>query len=162
MRFTAGISNLDGVEEVLGPTFYGYTDRETFSPVNATAEVLTPDDEPAYETFQAAVSEEDWNHGGTVFHPDRTIGVYVDDELVALASYEIWGDVIAHLSVITHPEYRDEGYGQAVVSRVTEHALSAGYLPQYRTSDAWPWSVALSQKLGFARFATAYLGIYEE
>lgn len=155
----AWFTDLQGIERVIGPTFYGYTDQETFDPVESEARVLTAADEPAYEAFRADIPNDEWAQGGPAFTPDETVGFVIGDELVAASGYDVWDGLIAHLAVVTHPDNRDEGYGQAVVSHATEQALAAGLIPQYRTLDAWPWSVAVAQRLGFKRFATAYLGV---
>ena len=60
---------------------------------------------------------------------------------------------------MTHPDHRSSGHGRAVVSLVTERALEVGLVPQYRTADTWPWSVALAEGLGYERFATSYRGV---
>jgi GNAT superfamily N-acetyltransferase len=80
-----------------------------------------------------------------------------DHELVAAAAYDVWDDLLAHLAVVASPERRNQGYGRAVVSRATERALAEGLIPQYRTADAWPWSVALAEGLGFCQFGTSVL-----
>lgn len=149
----------DGIEQVLGPTFYGYSDRETFSSIESDARVLTSADNTAYQTFRSSIPDEEWEHGGMQFTPDETVGLFVDGKLVAIAGYDVWDGLLAHLAVVTHPDHRNQGYGKAVVSRATEQALADGLLPQYRTSDAWPWSVTLAQNLGFHRFTTAYFGV---
>lgn len=145
------------VETVLGPAFYGYTDAESVAPVESPARVLTATDEGAYGRFQRAVPADEWDAGGPAFEPGETVGIEADGRLVAAAGYEVWDERIAHISVVTHPDYRSRGLGRAVVSRATERALDAGLWPQYRTLDAWPWSVALAEGLGFERFATGSL-----
>ncbi|MFD1646765.1 GNAT family N-acetyltransferase [Haloarchaeobius litoreus] len=145
------------VETVLGPAFYGYTDRERFEPVASAARVLTDDDEAAYDRFRAAVPADEWDAGGPAFEPGETVGIEADGRLVAAAGFKVWDEQIAHVGVVTHPDYRSRGFGRAVVSRATERALDAGLWPQYRTLDAWPWSVALAEGLGFERFATGLL-----
>ncbi len=150
------------VAAVLGPTFYGYTDDESFDPLPSDARLLTVGDEPAYDRFRATIPEEEWSNGGTPFTPGETVGLFQGDDLVALSGYEVWDDFIAHVAVVAHPDdHRGDGNGRAVVSRMTEHALTAGLVPQYRTVDAWPWSVALAEGLGFERFATAMLVYFE-
>jgi GNAT superfamily N-acetyltransferase len=153
------LADFDTVTRVIGPAFYGYADRETFDSVASAARVLTSDGESAYDILRAAVLDDEWEQGGMDFVPKETVGLYVDNDLVASAGYDVWDGLIAHLAVITHPDHRNKGHGRAVVSRATERALADGLLPQYRTADAWPWSVALAENLGFERFATAYLGV---
>ena len=149
------------IGDVLGPAFYGYADRETFAPVESDARVLTADDESAYRHFRGAVPDEEWKQGGPAFEPGEMIGLFADagddNELVAAAAYDVWDDLLAHLAVVASPERRNQGYGRAVVSRATERALAEGLIPQYRTADAWPWSVALAEGLGFCQFGTSVL-----
>ncbi len=147
------------VRTVLGPAFYGYVDRRSFEPVDATARPLDAADEAAVDRLRAAVPDEEWDQGGPAFEPGRTVGRFVDGDLVAVAGYDVWDDLVAHVAVVTHPDHRGEGNGRAAVSRVTAAALDDGLLPQYRTADAWPWSVALAEGLGYERFATSCLGV---
>ncbi|GAA0539110.1 GNAT family N-acetyltransferase [Halorubrum ejinorense] len=154
------LTRFDGIEQAIGPTFYGYADRETFTPVESDARALTAADAAAYRSFQRSIPDNEWEQGGTQFTPGETVGLFVDEELVAVAGFDVWEGVLAHLAVVTRPDNRGHGYGRSVVSQATEKAFADGLLPQYQTSDAWPWSVALAQDLGFHRFATAYLGVY--
>jgi GNAT superfamily N-acetyltransferase len=147
------------VETVLGPAFWGYTDEGAFEPVVSSARVLGRADESAYASLREAVPASAWDNGGPAFVPGETVGLFVDDDLVAASGYDVWDDMLAHLAVVTHPDERGEGYGQAVVSRATELAVSEGLVPQYRTLAAWPWSVALAESLGFERFATGAVGL---
>ena len=156
------LTRFDGIERAIGPTFYGYADRETFTPVESDARVLTAADTDAYQVLQQGTPDTEWEQGGTQFTPGETVGLFVDDALVAVAGFDVWEGLLAHLAVVTHPDHRGHGYGRAVVSRATERAFAEGLLPQYRTSDAWPWSVALARDLGFHRFATAYLGVHTQ
>ena len=156
------LTHFDGIEQVLGPTFYGYADRETFNPMESNARVLTSSDSSSFQTFQSHIPDDEWEQGGMQFTPGETVGLFVDGKLIAIAGYNVWEGLLAHLAVVTHPDHRSQGYGQAAVSRATEQALATGLLPQYRTSDAWPWSVMLAQNLGFHRFTTAYFGIHQQ
>lgn len=161
-EFHEWLTRFDGTERVHGPTFYGYTDRETFTPIESDARVLTSADDPAFRTFRSSIPDDEWERGGTQFTPGKTVGLFVDEELVAVAGFDVWDELLAHLAVVTHPNHRGRGYGQAVVSRATEQAFADGFLPQYRTLDAWPWSVALAGNLGFHRFATAYFAVHQQ
>ncbi|WP_267641452.1 GNAT family N-acetyltransferase [Haloarchaeobius amylolyticus] len=151
------VASLASISEVHGPAFLGYTDESSFDPVESGARLLTRVDRPAFDRFREAVPDSDWDAGGPEFVPDRTVGLFHEDRLVAAAGCEVWDDRIAHIGVVTHPAHRGEGNGRAVVSRATEQALAADLLAQYRTLDAWPWSVALAEGLGFERFATSVL-----
>ncbi len=148
-------------DTVLGPAFYGYVDESTFTPVETVAAIdsgirrLTDDDTDAFDRFRMVCPDEEWSAGGTELAPNRTIGAFADDRLVAVSDHECWDERIAHITIITHPEYRNRGYGHAAVSLTTEQALATDLLPQYRTLDAWPQSVALAEGLGYERWATS-------
>jgi GNAT superfamily N-acetyltransferase len=147
-------SRLGDVETVLGPAFYGYTDGGSFRPVESRVEPLAHGDERAYDRFRRSVPVEEWENGGPTFEPERTVGLFEGREIVAAAGYDVWDDALAHLAVVVSRGHRGQGHGRAVVSRATELALDDGLVPQYRTLDAWSWSVALARGLGFERFAT--------
>lgn len=143
------------VEQFHGPTFFGYLDRASFTPVDAGARRLERDDHDAFESLRAAVPAAEWEQADPEFDPGTTAGLFRADALVAAAAL---GDPpLPHVSVVAHPDHRGEGYGRAVVSVVSEAAIDRGQVPQYRTADAWPWSVALAESLGYERWATGVL-----
>lgn len=148
---------LGTVSAVFGPTFYGYADEGSFVPVASDTRLLTETDTSAYERFRTKIPDEEWENGGPQRGSGTVFGLFDNDELIAAAGYTVWDDFLAHIAVVVHPNHRGKGHGRSVVSRATEQALSDGLLPQYRTSDEWPWSVALAESLGFERFVTATL-----
>jgi RimJ/RimL family protein N-acetyltransferase len=91
----------------------------------------------------------EWEHGGSDVLHDVTAGAWVGGELAALAGFEVWSGVLAHVSVVAHPAFRGRGLAAAAVSRVTALALERGLLAQYRTLESNTPSVALAQRLGF-------------
>jgi predicted GNAT family acetyltransferase len=83
----------------------------------------------------------------------RQGGRFVRDVLAALAGYEIWGERIAHIAVITHPAQRGRGYGAEAVSLLAEGIVARGMIAQYRTLNANTPSLRLGASLGFAPYA---------
>jgi predicted GNAT family acetyltransferase len=143
------------VDLVVGPAFVGYTDDRAFRPANEKdTRLMMPRDITALEDLKQACSALEWEHGGSQLGEQPVVGAFARDCLVAAAGYKIWGSAIAHISVVTHPQYRDQGYGKAVVSRLTAEALSRGLVPQYQTLEANIPSMAIGQGLGFERYAT--------
>ena len=143
------------VERVIGPAFVGYTDSAIFRPTQHGApRVLTQIDAPDFEALRAACSPMEWEHGGSSLGEQPIVGVHVEGQLAAVAGYEVWGEAIANISVITHPRYRGQGYGKMAVSRLTEAILNQGLAPQYQTLEANASSMAIAQGLGFERYAT--------
>lgn len=142
------------VERVIGAAWIGYTDDTSFRPAHDhNARLLGPDDAARFTTLRAACSAEAWEHGGSDFGELPLAGYMIDDRLVALAGYELWGDRIAHIAVVTHPAYRGRGYGTAAVSLLAETVLRAGLIPQYRTLASNTASLAIGRQLGFVGYA---------
>ncbi len=138
---------------VIGPAFIGYA--ASVPPASQPARLLTSDDTTAVAALRAACREDEWEHGGSDAGQQPAFGVFVDDQLAALAGYEIWGGTIAHISVITNPANRGRGFGAAAVAQITAQALAAGLLPQYRTLDSNQPSMRIAETLGFQRYATS-------
>ena len=82
-------------------------------------------------------------------------GVFVDDDLVALAGYKTWPCDIAHIHVVAHPEFRGRGFGRAVVAHIAGVALDSGLTPQYRTLESNRPSIRVAESLGFVHFASS-------
>lgn len=138
---------------IIGPAFTGYAERVPAP--GHPARTLTADDAGDVALLQAACDEIEWQHGGGDVREHPSSGTYIDGQLVALAGYEIWGGVIAHISVVTHYGHRGRGLGSAVVAHLAAQAIGAGLLPQYRTLDANQPSMRIAELLGFVRYATS-------
>jgi len=115
---------------------------------------LGEEDIEALKRLQAACSSLEWEHGGSHVGDQPVIGTFDGERLVSVAGYEIWAGTIAQIAVITHPNYRGQGYGKAVVSQLTEEALNRGLVPQYRTLETNSSSMTIARELGFERYAT--------
>jgi GNAT superfamily N-acetyltransferase len=137
----------------IGPAFIGYA--EIVPLPSHEVRILTTNDAPAASVLQAACCELDWQHGGSDIRDRPVSGVFRDDQLVALAGYEVLGGTIAQISVITHPDHRGHGLGTSAVAHLSSRALAAKLLPQYRTLDANAPSLSIAARLGFARYATS-------
>lgn len=137
--------------QIIGPAFIGYGGG--LAPLH-TVRLLTSRDASAIDALQASCSSEEWEHGGSLLE-NTCSGVFVDDRLVALSGYEIWGGVIAHLSIVTHPAFRGQGYGRSTVSHLAAHATAAGLMPQYRALESNLASIAIADSLGFQSYATS-------
>lgn len=139
--------------KVIGPAYIGYAE-DVPAPAHAARAIMNGDT-AAVTALEAACPEEEWEHGG-VNSPTRSAsGVFCDNHLVALASYEIWGDSIAHISIITHPKYRSRGFGSSAVAHIAARALADGLLPQYRTLESNVPSMRIAKALGFTKYASS-------
>jgi GNAT superfamily N-acetyltransferase len=145
------------VAAILGPAFVGYTDSEWFPPVpSGKARPLIPGDRKAFDMLRTACSVQEWESGGNDFRPSSMIGVFESGGLAALASYELWGARIAHISIVSHPLLRGRGYAATAVSALIKIVLERGLVPQYRTLETNKPSMAVARGLGFVQYATSF------
>lgn len=141
-------------EQVIGPAVVSYADAETLRPFPAAGtRLLTVLDEAAHAALEVACDPTEWAHGGSEFALLPLAGRFVREQLVALAGYELWGEQIAHIAVITHPAHRGRGYGGEVVSLLAETVLARRMIAQYRTLRANTPSLRLGVSLSFVPFA---------
>jgi GNAT superfamily N-acetyltransferase len=138
---------------VIGPAYIGYAEAVS-APSHPTC-ALTHRDLAAALVLQAACSKTEWDHGGTAVGDHPASGVLVNQRLVALAGYEVWCRSIAHISIVTHPDFRGRGFGRSAVAHLAARALAAGLVPQYRTLESNRASMRIAESLGFSRFATS-------
>jgi RimJ/RimL family protein N-acetyltransferase len=144
------------VVAIIGPAFVGYSDRKHFRPSfsSSTRRLTAQDEKPVY-MLRAACAVEEWEAGGSEFRPSAMVGAFRSQELAALASYQLWGDQIAHISILTHPAFRGQGHATKAVSTLTEMIFQHGLVPQYRTLEANAPSLAVARRLGFVQYATS-------
>lgn len=137
---------------VIGPAYIGYA--AAVNPPKHPARSLMPGDASALRALQSACDPTEWEHGGSASDGPAS-GVFDKDELVAVASYEVWGGSIAHISIITHPDFRGQGLGRSAVAHLAQRAIRSGLLPQYRTLESNVSSIRVAKALGFQQYATS-------
>jgi len=121
---------------MIGPAFIGYTDTNLLKQLASNdARLLINADRQALETLCNSCLFEEWDNGGSQFRPNKTVGVFVDQQLAAVASYDVWADHVAHISISSHPTFRSRGYGALAVSELTRVVLERNLVPQYRTLE---------------------------
>ncbi len=137
-------------DRAIGPAAVRYADRETFRPLSVDGvRLLGTEDEGAVDALRRACTPTEWDHGGSEMGVDVVAGAFVDGVLAAVAKYEAWGGILAHVGIVTHPAYRGRGLGAAAVSRIAAEALDRGLLAQYRALEANAPSIAIAERLGF-------------
>lgn len=82
--------------------------------------VQTARDEKAVDMLRAACAVEEWEAGGSKFRPSAMVGAFRGQELAALAGYQLWGEQIAHIAILTHPAFRGQGHATTALSTLTE------------------------------------------
>jgi len=141
---------------IIGPAFVGYSDQKHFRPsFSSLTRRLTAQDEKAVDMLRAACAVEEWEAGGSEFRPSAMVGAFRGQELAALAGYQLWGEQIAHIAILTHPAFRGQGHATTAVSTLTEMVFERTLVPQYRTLEANIPSLAVARRLGFVQYATS-------
>jgi RimJ/RimL family protein N-acetyltransferase len=145
----------DLLERVIGPAEIRYADAGTLRPAPREARVRLLDaaDAPALERLRRACSETEWEHGGRELGAGLIAGVFAEDELAAVAGYEVWDGTIAHIGIVTHPAHRGRGLGASAVHHVARAALRSGLVPQYRALASNTPSLRIAARLGFVPYA---------
>jgi GNAT superfamily N-acetyltransferase len=158
---SGGLTSLVGacqVERVIGPCFVGYHGGRDLRQRQGAGNcrLLSKADAPQIAQLQRACGG-DWEIGGV--DPDAgevVFGCFDGAQLLAAASYELWGQKIAHVCVVAAPEFRRRGSARSAAARVTEHAKSCGLLPQWRTEYSNISAMAIGRALGFEEFGSHY------
>ncbi len=142
----------DLVTAILGPAFIGYAPAALPPDHQCTGQLDTSQADLVAE-LRSACSPTDWEHGGPHADTLAQFGSFDSSgELAALASYNLWGNVLAHIAVVTHPKFRGRGHGRSAVAHAARHSLVAGLMPQYRTLRANLPSLRIAQRLGFHEY----------
>jgi GNAT superfamily N-acetyltransferase len=141
-------------ERVVGPAWVGYLDDELSIPRESPMGLLTGSSLVArLPELEHECDPVDWEHCGLNNSTPFITGYERNGKLVAAAGYELWGDTIAHIGVITHPTHRGKGLGRLVVREAARHALSQQLLPQYRTLIANVPAMRIGESLQFKKYA---------
>jgi GNAT superfamily N-acetyltransferase len=146
----------DAVDRIIGPAFRSVADGTDFQPVVPRGtRLLGPDDDAALHRLAEAAGEEAWEHSG--IHVDRppNFGCYMRGDLTSAGMLLAASKRLRNVGILTHPAYRGQGYGRAVVSFMTAYALERGGIGHYQTLLANTPSVAIARSLGYQQYATA-------
>jgi len=143
------------LENILGPAQVSYADQPMLRRNDTSGcRLLTPEDAPACEQLRNSLSTEELEQSG--FNAARlpAFGKFVDGTLCAVANYEIWGTRIAHIGVVTHPQYRRQGHAAAVINALAAHAFERNLILQYRAMAINTNSLKLAEALGFEHYCS--------
>lgn len=145
------------LDRMVGPAWVGYASAETLRHVAVEAEtrLLTPADAPHVERLGRAATPDEWDNIASLPRAGVMVGAFADGELAAVAGYEVWGESIAHVAVLTHPAHRGRLLGRAVVGAVAAVALERGLVPQYRVLTTNRASLAVAAAQGFEGYAAS-------
>ena len=141
------------VEDVLGPATLAYLDEDDFCPAKraAAAESLSPQ-HADLAGLLASVDAEEAGESGLGEITSAAFAVRDGTRIVAAAGYRHWPGSVAHVSVLTAPEYRGQGLAKVAASAAAGDALQNGLLPQWRARPEPSRRVA--RALGFRQLGS--------
>lgn len=145
----------DAIERIVGPAWQGYLQAADFRPAaHPNVRQLAAADDPALRRLEEACDEREWEEVGIGRAEQVVFGAFVGDRLVAAGMGEPLAATLLHIGIITHPDYRRQRHGRAVVSAISAYGLEVGLVPRYQALAANTPSVAIARALGFTHFAT--------
>jgi GNAT superfamily N-acetyltransferase len=142
-------------EKIVGPAVVNYADETNFrSEPSRSGRALLASDSDSYRELVAALDPKEIEDSGVTIPTFPAFGVFSDDILCSVASYEVWKPSIAHIRVATHPNYRRHGFAKAAVQALATEALDCGLILQWR-AVAWNKnSLSLARDLGFSYYCS--------
>ncbi len=147
---------LDGdLERLIGPAFQGCLEPRRFRPTpSGDVRFIGRDDSAAVDRFRAECGAGEWEKSSGLDEVTNHMAAYFDGKrITAMAGYRPWNDQAGDPCVLTHPEFRRDGQGTAVVSAVVAAALEEGKLILYQTLEANRGAVQIALNLGFEQYA---------
>ncbi len=114
---------------------------------------LTDEDSYKFMEFHKACPDSDKKQGMVSLVDPTVYGCYVDGKLVCVASLWHWGDKLSDIGVLTHPDYRGQGYAESVCQVLMNEV---DRLIVWRCDAKNEISSRLAGRLGFVKAGMIY------
>ncbi len=115
-------------------------------PVDITCRKLTNDDNYKFSEFHKACPTLDKKSGSVSLADPTVYGCFIDNKLISVASLWNWGEKLSDIGVLTHPEYRGNGYAKNVCKMLMNETDK---LFIWRCDESNEASYKLARSLGF-------------
>ena len=148
----------ESFDKYIGPSWIGYPCQE--GSVNDPADcvrLLPRGDESRHallEQLRASCGPTEWSHCGIDEASEYVALLCAGGIVLSAASYQNWCGKIAHIGIITHPQFRGRGYAQKVLQSITERIRKQGLLPQYRTLCDNAPAIKAAANCGYEEYAS--------
>lgn len=133
---------------VLGPARHYYLDSADHLAVRPDVTRIDLTDEVRF-ALSRLTEEDEWDEAGLDDAAGPAFAVIDDDGPVAVAALGTFRDGQGDVRVLVRPESRGNGFGFAVASAATRHAVRTAGLARWRCREANLGSLALARRLGF-------------
>jgi hypothetical protein len=137
------------VARFLGPATLAYADDGCFQPRSTRATAALPAGHDAVLELTSACGPQDTDESAITRVTSPVSVIKRDGKVVAACGYEVWSAALAHIGVLTHPQWRGKGLATSVASASVAHALQAGLIPQWRARCTLAASRRIASSLGF-------------
>lgn len=114
---------------------------------------LSAADSALLHDLKSACTESELEMSSVSLEDAMVFGCLHEGRLVGAASMLDWGGGIYDVGVLTHPAYRGQHIGAALVTALSNAAMAQGYVVQYRADERNIGSWRLAEKCGFRRFS---------
>ena len=105
-----------------------------------------------FEEFKSECPKKDLDEGQVSIEDPVVFGCYHRNKLVGVTSYWFWGEHIADIGVVIHPEYRKQGLGKSLVSKLCEWGINNEKINLYRHNEKNKKSHQLAISLNFQQY----------
>ncbi len=114
---------------------------------------LTEKDRYQFEEFQKACPSKDKQQGMVSLADPVVYGCFIGEKLVSVASLWNWGNKLSDIGILTHPNYRKQGYGGSVCAKLISETDK---LFVWRCDSKNENSSKLASSLGFEKSGMIY------
>jgi GNAT superfamily N-acetyltransferase len=141
----------DEVVAIHGPFWLGYATMGSIRHVDGrgSRRLDRPDDADALSALLSAVPEEQAVDAGFDVAARREYGCLVNGVLACAGTLTPFRGLPANIGVLTHPAHRNQGYGTAMVSALTEEALAESRTAQFRALEENRPALRIARVLGY-------------
>ena len=105
-----------------------------------------------FEEFESECSKKDLDEGLVSIEDPVVFGCFHKNRLIGVTSYWFWGDNLADIGVVIHPEYRQQGIGKVLVSKLCNWGIKNKKINLYRHNEMNKRSHQLALSLNFKEY----------
>ena len=144
------------IEKIIGPTFQGFYDAPILKPTNSkyVRKINYQDYEKQIVELSQSGDVTGWRHGGLNPKSDCIFAVLKENKVISVANYKLMDGEVGFIGIYTHPNYRNQGFGQKTVNQIVYHLMKKGKLALYQTLQSNIASSAVANRIGIKQFAS--------